>query len=81
MVGTINGITEVDFLNLSFEGIRNIVEAKKKPEVAIYILDGNRRAVMTHSKAIPNSDDFYMEYVNLLQKHIVDNLKIFLIMD
>lgn len=70
-------IGKKEFLKLSVEEIRQIVIEREKPEVGVFLADGNRRIAMIKTGLAPNTDEFYQEYSRIFLNNFRNALNIF----
>lgn len=66
-----------EFLKLPTEEIQRIVLEKNRPQVGIFVPDGNRHLIICQTRLSPNSDEFYKEYARFFADSLKKSLRIF----
>lgn len=70
-------ISKREFLNLATNEITKITKQMGKPNVGVFVPDGNRRMTLVFSGLDPQTDTFYYENARMTTEYFMDNLKIF----
>jgi hypothetical protein len=71
------GLNQEAFLKLPAREVCRMVDRNERPHTGIFIADGNRRLVMTHTGLTPEDDGFYSAYPDLVTESFKHNLEVF----